>query len=155
MTQGSPIAVLGAGSWGTALALLLARNGQPTFLWGRDVQLMEELARTRSNSRFLPGIRFPDTLQISSDLHHVFAQSPDILLAVPSHGFHDTLQLIRSHISSNACVAWATKGFDPGSGHLLHHIAAGLLGDAQPIAVISGPTFAREVASGLPTAGSG
>ena len=152
MKQSSSIAVLGAGSWGTALALLLARNNQPTVLWGRDATLMKEIASTRTNARFLPGIRFPDALQVSSDLSHVFAQSPDILLAVPSHGFRDTLQLIRSHINANVCVAWATKGFDPGSGRLLHHIAAEVLGDALPIAVISGPTFAREVASGLPTA---
>ncbi|MEO5573897.1 MAG: NAD(P)H-dependent glycerol-3-phosphate dehydrogenase [Gammaproteobacteria bacterium] len=152
MKKNSPIAVLGAGSWGTALALLLARNGQPTVLWGRDAALMEELSSTRTNERFLPGFHFPDALQISSDLHHVFAQSPDILLAVPSHGFRETLRLIKPHINSTACVAWATKGLDPGSGRLLHHIAAELLGVTMPVAVISGPTFAREVASGLPTA---
>jgi glycerol-3-phosphate dehydrogenase (NAD(P)+) len=152
MKQTSPIAVLGAGSWGTALAILLARNGQPTWLWGRNAQFMEELACTRFNERFLPSICFPDALQISPDLSTVFTQAPDILLAVPSHGFRDTLQLIRPHINSNACVSWATKGLDPESGELLHHIATELLGDAQPLAVISGPTFAREVANGLPTA---
>ncbi|MEO5702338.1 MAG: NAD(P)H-dependent glycerol-3-phosphate dehydrogenase [Gammaproteobacteria bacterium] len=152
MKQTSPIAVLGAGSWGTALALLLARNGQPTVLWGRDATFMAQLDSARTNARFLPGFPFPDALQISSDLHHVFAQGPDILLAVPSHGFRETLRVIKPHINSAACVAWATKGFDPGSGRLLHHIAAELLGVTQPVAVISGPTFAREVASGLPTA---
>lgn len=152
MKQSSPIAVLGAGSWGTALALLLARNGHPTLLWGRNAAFMEELAATRTNARFLHGFPFPDALQLSSDLHHLFAQTPDILLAVPSHGFRETLRLIKPHIDPTACVAWATKGFDPGSGRLLHHIASELLGITQPVAVISGPTFAREVASGLPTA---
>ncbi|MEO7558061.1 MAG: NAD(P)H-dependent glycerol-3-phosphate dehydrogenase, partial [Gammaproteobacteria bacterium] len=152
MKQGSPIAVLGAGSWGTALALLLARNGQSVVLWGRDAAFMAQLASARTNARFLPGLHFPAALQISSDLQHVFAPSPDILLAVPSHGFRETLQIIKPHINSSACVAWATKGFDPGSGRLLHRIAAELLGDNQPVAVISGPTFAREVASGAPTA---
>ncbi len=152
MKQGSPIAVLGAGSWGTALALLLARNGQSVMLWGRDAAFMTQLASARTNERFLPGLHFPAALQISSDLRHVFAPSPDILLAVPSHGFRETLQLIKPYINSSVCVAWATKGFDPGSGRLLHRIAAELLGDTQPVAVISGPTFAREVASGAPTA---
>ncbi len=152
MKQLSSIVVLGAGSWGTALAILLARNGQSTLLWGRDAKFMAELAHARLNARFLPGIRFPDSLEICSDLLQALTHAPDILLAVPSHGFRETLQLIGPHLSSNTCVSWATKGLDPSSGRLLHHIAAELLGNAQSVAVISGPTFAREVASGLPTA---
>lgn len=148
----APIAVLGAGSWGTALAVLLARNGQSTLLWGRNAQFMAQLAETRRNSRFLPDAAFPENLQTTDDLAHTLNVASDCLIAVPSHGFRDTLQRLASRAPASLRIACATKGMEPGSGSLPHQIAAEILGAAYPFAVISGPTFAREVAAGLPTA---
>lgn len=148
----SPIAVLGAGSWGTALAVLLARNGQPTVLWGRNAEFMAQLAQTRRNARFLPDAAFPENLQTTDDLACALGTASDCLIAVPSHGFRDTLQLLASHAPSSLRIACATKGMEPESGNLPHQIVEEILGAAYSFAVISGPTFAREVAAGLPTA---
>lgn len=152
MVDTPPIAVLGAGSWGTALALLLARNGRPTLLWGRDAEFTARLDRERCNARFLPGIRFPDGLRVTSDLTQTLADAQDCLLAVPSHGFRTTLRQVATQLRHDACFAWATKGLEPGTGKLLHEVAAEVLGSAQSVAVISGPTFAVEVANGFPAA---
>ena len=147
-----PIAVLGAGSWGTALAILLARNGYPVHLWAHHPTHAEGMQGTRSNARYLPGIHFPELLQVSSDLAEVITRSDDILVVVPSHAFRQTLQHIKPHLSAPHRLAWATKGFEHGSCKLLHQVAHEELDDLMPMAVISGPTFAKEVASGLPGA---
>ncbi len=152
INSSSPIAILGAGAWGTALAILLARNGQATLLWGRNPQFMQTLASDACNARFLPGIPFPPALQVSSNLAEVCAQAEDFLLAVPSHGFRSTLQQLSQYFSAKNRLAWASKGLEPNSGELLHKVVADVLGAAQPVAVVSGPTFAQEVARGLPTA---
>lgn len=144
--------VLGAGSWGTALAVSLARNGQPTTLWGRDAAQMSQLAATGFNQRYLPGIQLPQSLQISHDLAVSAPQARDFLLAVPSHVFRASLEQIAPFLKSDSRLIWATKGFEPGSGKLLHQIADDVFGERFPVAVISGPTFAAEVAKGLPTA---
>lgn len=151
-TTALPIVVLGAGSWGTALAILLARNGQPVWLWGRDARHMAELSAVRRNTRFLPDVPFPDSLSLTSDLPQVLTVARDILIAVPSEGFRATLELVGPHIGSDTRLVWATKGLEPGTGRLLHEVVAEVLGRAIPTAVISGPTFAHEVAKGLPTA---
>lgn len=146
------IAVLGAGSWGTALASLLAGNGHATFLWGRDAAQMAEMAALRRNPRYLAEIFFPPLLQAEVDIVRVVREVSDILLVVPTHGFRSLLLQIAPHLTAEARVAWASKGLEPGTGKLLHEVAAEVLGAARPTAVISGPTFAREVALGLPTA---
>ncbi|MFZ5595009.1 MAG: NAD(P)H-dependent glycerol-3-phosphate dehydrogenase [Pseudomonadota bacterium] len=147
-----PIAVLGAGSWGTALAIHLARNGQTVWLWGHDVRHVAELLASRRNARFLPGAVFPDLLHPTGDMARALVEALDVLVAVPSEGFRSTLELMAPYIGPDTRLAWATKGFEPGSGRLLHQVAADVLGGAVPAAVISGPTFAREVAAGLPAA---
>lgn len=148
----TPLAVLGAGSWGTALAILLARNGRPVTLWGRDAVHLAVLARQRSNERYLPGIPFPELLSPVADMTVAVREAGDILLAVPSHAFRATVAMLRPYGAPGLMrVAWATKGLEPGSQKLLHEVVAEELG-AVPTAVISGPTFAREVALGLPTA---
>ncbi|HLA74415.1 MAG TPA: NAD(P)H-dependent glycerol-3-phosphate dehydrogenase [Gammaproteobacteria bacterium] len=152
MQNNSSIAVLGAGSWGTALAILLARKGHRTALWGRDPRLISTLAQARCNTRYLPDVPFPDTLQVSSDLPQCLAQANNYLIAVPSHAFQVTLQHMRPYLDETKHIAWATKGLEPHSGKLLHQVAAETVGDARPPAVISGPTFAREVVRGSPTA---
>ena len=148
----SPIVVLGAGSWGTALAIQLARQGAPVTLWGHDAQHMAALAATRSNERYLPGIPLPENLHIEADLVSALDAVRDILVAVPSHAFHGVLELIRPCLTENSRILWATKGLEAGSGKLLHEVVQDVLGEAIPTAVVSGPTFAREVAEGLPTA---
>lgn len=151
-TCDSRIAVIGAGSWGTALAMQLARNRIPTLLWGRDPQQVARMTATRSNERYLPGIPFPEGLEITDSLEQAVTNSDHLLLAVPSTAFRDTLRHIAPILKPNCRIAWASKGLEPGSRTLLHQIIAEELGEQQPCAVISGPTFAQEVAKGLPTA---
>ncbi len=150
--QSCPVAVLGAGSWGTALAILLARNGRPVRLWGRDATFMATLRAEQRNPRYLPDNPFPSGLQVESDLDRALADCADILLVVPSHAFRGLLEQLRPRLSAGTRLAWATKGLEPGTGQLLHTVVSQMIGTDHPTAVISGPTFAREVAAGLPTA---
>ncbi len=146
------VAVLGAGSWGTALAALIARHGHPTVLWGRDAAIIEAIASTRENPRYLPGIALPDSLRATTALPDAMAGAELVLVVVPSHAFADTLRALAPLRPAQAGVAWATKGFEPGSGRFLHEVAAEVLGAEVPLAVVTGPSFAKEVAQGLPTA---
>ncbi len=146
-----PMTVIGAGSWGTALAIQLAREGHATHLWGRDAGQLDEMRRSRRNVRYLPEAAFPDSLQVADDLGAALAQSRDALIAVPSHAFRATLEGIEPQLRPQTRIAWATKGFEVATGLLPHQVAAEVLG-ARPGAVLSGPTFAREVGAGLPTA---
>jgi glycerol-3-phosphate dehydrogenase (NAD(P)+) len=147
-----PIAVLGAGSWGTALAIQFARAGRPTVLWGRAEDDPEKLARDRVNERYLPGAGFPEALQVEPDLARAVATASDILVVVPSSALRSVLTNLRPLLSPGARVAWATKGFELSTGKLPHQVAREVLGPEVPIAVLSGPTFAKEVGRGLPTA---
>jgi len=144
--------VLGAGSWGTAIAISVARDGSPVILWGRDKTQVSTFDSVRCNIRYLPDCSFPNNLQISSDLKDVIARVDDIIVVVPSHAFRATLEMMLPYIQDAQRIAWATKGFESGSGKLLHEVAEDIFGPERVIAVISGPTFAAEVAKGLPTA---
>jgi glycerol-3-phosphate dehydrogenase (NAD(P)+) len=146
------ITVLGAGSYGTALAFCLARNSNSTVLWGRDPEHMAELAVMRENRRYLPGARLPDTLHIEANLQAAISLSKYILVVVPSHAFKGMLETIKPLLTPEHCIIWATKGLEPGTGRLLREVAIDILGDRYPLAVLSGPTFAKEMAAGLPTA---
>ena len=150
-TRQQPMAVIGAGSWGTALAIQLARAGLPARLWGRDTGQMRALQRTRCNERYLPDAAFPASLEVGTDLGEVLDGVRDVLVVVPSPAFRAILELVGCHLSREARVAWATKGFEISSGLLPHQVAHEILG-ARPGAVVSGPTFAKEVGAGLPTA---
>jgi len=143
--------VIGAGSWGTALAVLLAREGHPTQLWGRTPEQRDALREARRNLRYLPETPFPENLQVARDLGQALKESRDTLIAVPSDAFRSTLTAIQPHLKAHTRVAWATKGFEIASGLLPHQVAREVLG-ARPAAVLSGPTFAKEVGAGLPTA---
>lgn len=151
-TSVTPIAVLGAGSWGSALAIQLARAGSFAHLWGRDPEHIERMRHDRSNVRYLPGVEFPPTMELMSDLRETLAGANDILIAVPSHAFRALLMDVAPIASPLARIAWATKGFELDTGALPHQVAAQVLGKQHPAAVLSGPTFAREVGAGLPTA---
>lgn len=146
------ITILGAGSWGTALAILLARNGQSPVMWAKDSEHVALMTVARRNPRFLPDAEFPDGLSVTSQLSLALAGAADVVIAVPSHAFRQVLRSARPHLHARARIAWATKGFEPGEGRLLHQVLEDELGPHVPGAVISGPTFAREVAAGLPTA---
>ncbi len=149
--RAEPMTVVGAGSWGTALAVHLAREGHPTRLWGRDGAQLAEMQRSRHNERYLPDAGFPDGLQVTQHLEQALAGARDVLIAVPSHAFRATLHSIRPHLNADTRIAWATKGFEIATGMLPHQVAREVLGH-RPGAVLSGPTFAREVGAGLPTA---
>lgn len=147
-----PVTIIGAGSYGTALAFCLARNGVPTYMWGHEPDHLEELLADRENQRFLPGYPFPEDLHIEMTLESAVGKSRDILIVVPSHGFTNLLTNLASLLSPAHRIIWATKGLEPGTGRLLSEVADELLGSARPKAVLSGPTFAKEMAAGLPTA---
>ncbi|UHQ23589.1 NAD(P)-dependent glycerol-3-phosphate dehydrogenase [Lysobacter sp. 5GHs7-4] len=146
------VAVLGAGSWGTALAALIARHGHPTVLWGRDADGVAAIESQHENPRYLPGIALPESLHATADMAAALAGADLVLVVVPSHAFAQTLRALAPHRPAHAGVAWATKGFEPGSGRFLHEVAGDVLGVAVPLAVVTGPSFAKEVAQGLPTA---
>ncbi|WP_258239761.1 NAD(P)H-dependent glycerol-3-phosphate dehydrogenase [Pseudidiomarina homiensis] len=150
--KNTQVTVLGAGSYGTALALCFARNGSPVCLWGRDAEQVQLMAKERENHRYLPGIKLPEALQVTSDLAAAVEDARNIVVVVPSGGFAEVLQEIKPLIRSDARVAWATKGLEPGTGRLLFEVAEEILGHEHALAVLSGPTFAMEMAKGLPTA---
>jgi len=148
---GSGMLVIGAGSWGTALAIQMARAGHPTLLWGRDLAQLDAMRSSRCNERYLPDAAFPESLEIALDLDAAVAAVRDLLIAVPSHAFRGTLEHLKPRLGGDSRIAWATKGFELDSGLLPHQVVADVLGE-RPGAVLSGPTFAREVGAGLPTA---
>ncbi len=150
--SGHAIAVLGAGSWGTALAMQLARNGQSCLLWARDPEQVKDMQARRENARFLPGLAFPEGLDVNADLEATVQAAEHVLIAVPSHGFAGLVERLEPQLREKPGVAWACKGFEPGTGRLLHEVAADRLGADVARAVVTGPSFAREVALDLPTA---
>ncbi|HTY93792.1 MAG TPA: NAD(P)H-dependent glycerol-3-phosphate dehydrogenase [Steroidobacteraceae bacterium] len=149
---GSAIAVLGAGSWGTALAIQFARSGKATRLWGRDPVQVAAMDRDRVNRRYLPSGHFPDSLSVGTDLAQQLSGALDVLLAVPSDSLRAMFGQIRPLLGPQMRLAWATKGFEAHSGLLPHQVAREMLGTGRAFAVLSGPTFASEVGAGLPTA---
>jgi glycerol-3-phosphate dehydrogenase (NAD(P)+) len=151
-THHQPIAVLGAGSWGTALALHLSGTGQTVRLWTHEREHALVMQKNRVNARYLPDFIFPESLQPTVDLAETVSDLQDILIAVPSSAFHDVLIKIKPFLLPHARVVWATKGLDAETGQLLHDVAMNVLGKNRSYAVISGPSFAEEVAAGLPTA---
>ena len=156
MTSGAqreaPIAVLGAGSWGTALAIQFARGGRGVRLWGRDRAALAAMARSRRNERYLPGTPFPESLSVGADLPAALKGARDVLVVVPSQAFRALLTALAPYLERDMHVAWATKGFEQSTLMLPHQIAREVLGSERRVAVLSGPTFAAEVGAGLPTA---
>ncbi|HAS3164702.1 TPA: NAD(P)H-dependent glycerol-3-phosphate dehydrogenase [Vibrio cholerae] len=153
-SYGKPVemTVIGAGSYGTSLAISLARNGANIVLWGHDAEHMARLDADRANHEFLPGIAFPDTLIVETDLQKAVQASRDLLVVVPSHVFGIVLKSLQPHLRADSRICWATKGLEPETGRLLQDVAYDVLGDSYPLAVLSGPTFAKELAMGMPTA---
>lgn len=145
-----PIAILGAGSWGTALAVHLANHGQEVHLWEFEQQQVKLLQQEHCNQRYLPNITLPNNIKIFADIAAAIDTIQDILLVVPSHTFRQTLTTLKPIIKPNTRIAWATKGIDPYSNKLFHEVVREILGQ-HPMAILSGPSFAKEVARKLPT----
>ena len=148
----SKIAVLGAGSWGTALAIQLARSDLDVFLWGHLESEVSQIQEKRENSYYLPGIQLPENLQAFSDLNTCVKDADEVLIVVPSHAFATVVKQLKPLINENTPVSWASKGLSPDNNALLSDVCRQILGAKQSLAVVSGPTFAMEVARGLPTA---
>jgi glycerol-3-phosphate dehydrogenase (NAD(P)+) len=142
-------AVLGAGSWGTAVAMHLSMNQARVLLWGRDESHVHAMAKSRENSRYLPGLRFPDALIPEASLDACICEATHLIIAVPSHAFSGLLQQLPNTIQH---LAWITKGLDPKNNQCLSELVTEKFGEDFPMAIISGPSFAKEVAKGLPTA---
>ena len=146
------IAVIGSGSWGTALAILLARNDHAVTLWGRNAEHMQAMQISRCNEQYLPDVQLPDNLQTSSDLETTVRSADEILLVIPSSAVSQIIDQIKPFIASNGRIAIASKGFEPNHLQMLHEVALDKLGQDSVCCILSGPTFAKEVAKGLPTA---
>ncbi|CAI1190256.1 Glycerol-3-phosphate dehydrogenase [NAD(P)+] [Serratia proteamaculans] len=151
-TVNASMTVIGAGSYGTALAITLARNGHSVVLWGHNPEQIQKMQHDRCNQAFLPDVAFPNTLLLEADLARALAASRDVLVVVPSHVFGDVLRQLKPHLRPDARIVWATKGLEAETGRLLQDVAREALGEAIPLSVVSGPTFAKELAAGLPTA---
>lgn len=144
------IAILGAGSWGTALGIQLAKRHQ-VALWGHLSEDIQSLRQAGENVLYLPGIPLPQKLQPTDNMAQAVASADEILLAVPSHAFAATCAKLVDVRQGLHHLSWATKGFDPTTVQLLSDVAKQYF-PAADFAMLSGPTFAREVALGMPTA---
>lgn len=152
MSQQRCIAVLGAGSWGTALAMQLARNGNDVRLWARNTQAITSMRRERENKTYLPGCRLHERLQPEASMAAAVAVADDVVVVVPSHALRDCLTALAPLLEAGQRVLWATKGLEPETALLPNQVAQAVLGAQRPTAVLSGPSFAGEVARGMPTA---
>src|SRR5438552_16503151 len=139
----APVAVLGAGSWGTALAIQFARSGHPTSFWGRDRDALLAMAASRRNTRYLTSAEFPTSLTVEPDLAAALAGARDALIAVPSHAFRKMLQEIQPHLKPDTPLAWTTKAFELDTGSLPHHVARVVLGSTRAGARLRAPTLRR------------
>lgn len=151
MTLELPIAVLGAGAWGTALAVVIANNQHRCLLWGRDAGHIQALSQERVNARHLPGVGLPTSLEPTADLAAAVAAAGLVVVAVPSKAFRECLSALHPHLREDVGVLWVCKGLDSDTGEFLSQAAGELLGN-HPCGVLSGPSFASELARGLPTA---
>nr|WP_136251445.1 NAD(P)H-dependent glycerol-3-phosphate dehydrogenase [Ningiella ruwaisensis] len=152
MTHKASVSVFGAGSYGTALAFCLSRNGHPTYLWGRSAKDIVAMNAVRMNEKYLDGFHFPEALHPVSDLKQAVEASEYLLVVVPSHAFAPMLKELAPLIKPHHKLIWASKGLEPETGRLLQEVVVDILGEHIPKAVLSGPTFAKEMAAGMPTA---
>lgn len=143
------VAIIGAGSWGSAVAINLAANGITVLLWARSSEHVAEMQREQVNNRYLPGVKLPEKLTVTNSLADCLNLSEQQIIATPSHSFKEILDKISTPLKS---LAWITKGIDPSSNKLLSELVFEKWGADFPVAVISGPSFAKEVARCLPTA---
>lgn len=146
------VLVAGAGSWGTSLAILLARNGNDVYIWDIDSANMQLMKQARENLRYLPGFTLPINITCLDNLSGFDQRIQIILLAVPCHAVRDALERLSSSIKVLPPICLVCKGMEPGTQLLCHEIVHAVLGDSHGVAILSGPSFAAEVAAELPTA---
>jgi glycerol-3-phosphate dehydrogenase (NAD(P)+) len=146
------IAVLGAGSWGTALSVHLARQGHQVRLWGRDQGLVDEMRVRRANATYLADVTLPSGVSVTSDLNEALSHADLVVSAVPSHGCRAVLRAAAPHIKAGATMVSATKGLEGETLLRLSEVITEEVGPARPVVALSGPSFALEVAHELPTA---
>lgn len=149
MLNNRRVAIIGAGSWGTAVAIALAQQGHDILLWTNEPGYAQTMQANRCNDRYLPHIAFPSNITCMQSLQDCVTQAELVMIAVPSHAFAELLERLPQ---PKLGLAWLTKGVDPSTCKLLSDLVAQRWGHTYPTAVISGPSFAREVALGLPTA---
>jgi glycerol-3-phosphate dehydrogenase (NAD(P)+) len=145
------ISVLGAGSWGTALAAHLARTGHDVRLWGRDATLIAQLAAARENPTYLPGVSLPDAVRPCVSLPDALADASMVIAAVPSHGLRSTLVAARPHLARAVPLVSTVKGLEQDTLLRMSEVMAQEVDAAHPVVVLSGPSFAAEFARELPT----
>ena len=149
--MGKPVLILGAGSWGSALALALARNERPVYLWDIDGDHIARLRKEGGNNRHLPGFPFPANVTLVDTLQPLPAGVEDIIVVVPCESLRAVIKRLREAGIGDLRICLASKGLEPDTLLLNHEVVAEVLGDV-PVAILSGPSFAVEVAAGLPTA---
>jgi glycerol-3-phosphate dehydrogenase (NAD(P)+) len=149
---GHQAAVLGAGSWGTALAVHLGSVGHRVSLWGRDRALIAEMSARRANPTYLPDVRFPDPVRPVAEIETALAGAHHVIVAIPSHGLRGVMQAAAPALPRGAVLISATKGIEEGSLQRMSEVIAEETGGRHPVVVLSGPSFAAEVARQLPTA---
>jgi glycerol-3-phosphate dehydrogenase (NAD(P)+) len=145
------IAVLGAGSWGTALAVHLGRVGHDVRLWARDVQVAADISARRANAIYLPDISLPDTVLVTASIPEALSDTDLVVSAIPSHGCRTVMRQAVGHLQPHATIVSATKGLEGGTLLRMSEVIAEELGAERPVVVLSGPSFAVEVARELPT----
>lgn len=146
------VTVVGAGSWGTALAIHLARVGHDVWLWGRDARLVDELRARRANAVYLPDVLLPDGVTPTADLAEAVARAETLVWVVPSHGTRALMDTVAGALRRDALVVSATKGLEVDSWKRPSEVLIEFLPEGMPVVVLSGPSFAAEVARELPTA---
>ena len=144
--------MIGAGGWGTTLAIHLARRGHDAWLWGRDAALVAEMRARRSNAVYLPDVSFPPGLEVTADLEEALHAADIIVSAVPTHGTRTILKRLAPYVRPGSIVVSATKGLEQGTLFRVSEIVTQELGDGVQVVALSGPSFAAEVARELPTA---
>lgn len=153
MLKWNKIAVIGAGSWGTALAILLARKNLNVQLWGRDATTMATMQASRENAKYLPRHLFPDSLGATSDYNTTLAGADCVVMVVPSHGFREVYRQLVPLLPEGIPVVSAVKGIETSTTQTMTQVMEEeSRGKKQAFCVLSGPSFAEEVASGHPTA---
>ena len=145
-------AVLGAGSWGTALAIHLGSIGREVTLWGRDRGLLDDMVRRRANPTYLSDLRLPDAVRPTADLDEALSGVRHVIVAVPSHGLRAVVRNAAPFVPGGAILVSATKGLEPDTMLRMSEVIRDETKQAHPVVVLSGPSFAAEVARHLPTA---
>ena len=147
-----PVAVVGAGSFGTCLAMLCAREND-VLLWARDAEVVESINREHRNPRYLREVRLPDTLRATSDLEHALAGREMVICAVPSHSVRELMSRAAPHLTTDPIVVSAVKGIELETGMTMHQVLEDVLPAHHHARVVclSGPSFASEIAQQLPT----